>query len=139
MFRVYDNKEKKWVKKDIYLAPNNDLFQSQKKLFGIEKLSLIPETRYIHQIDIGLYDENRKLMFEGDILKNESEGVIGVIAYSTSQAAYLLFDYKNSKYYPLGEIICKQCKVVGNVLENYDLLEQNEEDKEETKTTSDNK
>ncbi len=35
MYRVFDKKEKCWVKDGIYLSPNNDLSTSKKAIFGI--------------------------------------------------------------------------------------------------------
>ena len=40
MYRVFDKFEQKWIKENVYLAPNDDLFISKKALFGTEKLSL---------------------------------------------------------------------------------------------------
>ena len=34
MYRVYDKKETTWVKENIYLAPNNDLYLAKKNLLA---------------------------------------------------------------------------------------------------------
>ena len=122
MYRVYDSKEKCWVKEGIYISPNNDLSISKKAMFGAEKLSLVSYQRYIFHRDIGLHDMNETLIFEGDICRIARLDVIGVIAYCSEHASYYLFDYTNSKYYVLGITKCKEIEVIGNVLENNDLL-----------------
>lgn len=130
MYRVYDTKKKRWVKESIYLSPNNDLSTSTKALFGAEKLSLVSNQRYILHKDIGLQDINGKFIFEGDIAKveinDESDQtttlVTGLVAYHIDHASYYLFDYLNSKYYPLNSDICKYLEVIGNIFDNDDLL-----------------
>ena len=122
MHRIYDNKEKKWVREGIYLSPNNDLYILKKSLFGIEKLHLISEHRYTYHRDIELNDMNNRLIFEGDICKIEHINVIGVITYIPEHASYYLLDEENLKYYPLSEECCRQIEVIGNVFDNKDLL-----------------
>lgn len=123
MYRIYDSKEKKWVREGIYLSPNNDLSKSNKSLFGYNKLNLVPDCRYTYQNDIGLFDKKGVLIFEGDILKSES-GLIGLVAYVPEKAAYLFLDYNNTKYYPLGSDICKQLSIIGNNFENPELVQE---------------
>jgi hypothetical protein len=122
MYRVFDNVEKRWVREGIYLSPNNDLSTSKKVLFGSEKLSLVSSQRYIFHRDIGLCDKNEVLIFEGDIGKIKSLDSIGLITYVPEHASYYLLDYKNSKYYTLGEANCKEIEIIGNVLENSNLI-----------------
>ena len=122
MFRVFDNKEKKWVKEGIYLSPNNDLSTSKKALFGTEKLSLASDNRYIWHRDIGLTDKNNKLVFEGDICKAKDGVFTGVVAYVREHAAYYLLDDEHMTYYPLGVQYMDMVEVIGNIFENQDLL-----------------
>lgn len=122
MYRVYDNVEKCWVKKEIYISPNDDLSMSKKSMFGTEKLSLVSNQRYIFHKDIGLRDMNKTPIFEGDICKIAKLNVVGVIAYCFEHAAYYLFDYSNFRYYSLGIDKCKEIEVIGNVFDNNDLL-----------------
>ena len=91
-FRVYDNKEKKWVRGVQYLAKNGDLLMSEHKLFGIEKTSLMSDTRYTWHQDIGFTDKNGKLIYEGDVcnIQTEDKIVECVVAYIPSYAAYML-------------------------------------------------
>lgn len=122
MYRVFDKFEQKWIKENVYLAPNDDLFISKKALFGTEKLSLVSSERYIYQKDTGLSDCNNKLIYEGDICKFEQSEIVGLVAFSPEHASYYLFDYDNFKYYVLNLESCKQVKVVGNIFENRDLM-----------------
>ena len=122
MYRVFNNKEKCWVREGIYLSPNNDLSTSKKALFGTEKLSLASDNRYTWHRDIGLYDKNNKLVFEGDICKCKDGVFIGVVSYVREHAAYYLLDDEHMTYYPLGAEYMDMVEVIGNVLENQDLL-----------------
>ncbi len=133
-YRVYDKKEKKWIREDVYISPNGDLYISKKSLFGTEKLSLGSDTRYTYHRWIELYDKNRKRIFEGDIctIEIESEyGIvvnIGVITYIPEHASYYLLDHKNLKYYPLVEFNSeKHIEVVGNCFDNEGLISYEEE------------
>lgn len=125
MYRVYDSKEKCWVRDDFFISPNGDMYVSDKRIFPkfSHKLVLVPEQRFIVQRKIGMDDRNGKPIFEGDICKITARNVIGVIAYIPQHASYYLLDEKNLKYYPLYEkLIVEQVEVIGNVCENNDLL-----------------
>lgn len=122
MYRVYDNKEEKWLREGFFLSPNGDMYIPKKSLF-LNKLTLASEQRYVVQNEIGLHDKNGKLIFEGDICKIAALNVVGVIAYVSQHASYYLLDDKHMRYYPLYEKpIGKQIEVIGNVCENSDLL-----------------
>lgn len=130
MFRVYSNKTKSLVRYGIYLAPNGDLFASKKSLFGREKLSLISEQNYTIHRDIGLFSRNAKMIFEGDICKSDDPDVIGVVTYIPEHASYYLLNDKTLKYYPLTIERCIELEIIGNVIENPELIpveEKNEE------------
>lgn len=125
MYRVYDNKEKKWLREGFFLSPNGDMYIFEKNLFS-NKLVLASEQRYVVQHEVGLHDKNGKLIFEGDICKITARNVVGVIAYVPQHASYYLLDDKHMKYYPLYEkLIGEQVEVIGNVCENSDLLPSN--------------
>lgn len=117
MFRIYDKKEKKFIRENIYISPIGDVFISSKKMFGTEKLNLVSSERYVYQKDIGLYDVNKWLIYEGDICKVDRLNVTGVIAYAPEYASYFLFDDQNLKYYPLTEERCKEIEIIGNVFD----------------------
>ena len=75
----------------------------------------------ILQHRILLQDKTDKTVYEGDILKI-NKNIIGVVSYSTDLAAYVLLEYKSNKYYPLSSDICKQSRIIGNIIDNEDLL-----------------
>jgi hypothetical protein len=119
MYRVYDKKEKKWSQDNFYLSKNEDLYISKKSWFGREKLTLVPSIQYVWQKDIGLYDKNDTLIYEGDICKIESLDIAGIITYVSEFAAFVLLDYDNNKYYELSKERCSNdVVIVGNIFEN---------------------
>lgn len=122
MYRVYDNKEKVWLRDGFFISPNGDMYISEKNLFS-NKLVLASEQRYVVQHEVNLYDKKGRLIFEGDICKIAERNVIGVIAYIPEHASYYLLDNKNMKYYPLYEkSVGEYAEIIGNVCENSDLL-----------------
>lgn len=128
MFRVFDQKEKVWVKDGVYLSPYDDLTMYKKKPF-VSKLALMADQRYVWQRDIGLTDKKDKLIFEGDICraniisgKDTTFEIIGLVSYEPAHASFYLFDFDNSKYYTLGDYRCKQMEIIGNICENRYLL-----------------
>lgn len=117
MYRVYDHKEKQWVNENILLSSHNDLYEVHR-----HKLKLLSERRYTYQIDIGIYDKNHKLIFEGDIAESD-DGKIGLISYAPENASYVFLDYDENKYYPLGVKICSNfLKVIGNLFDTPELI-----------------
>ena len=123
MFRVFDKVKNCWVKDEIYLSSNNDLFISKNILFGLKKLSLVSEYRYTYHRSTDLYDKNKVMIFEGDICKIEHLNVVGLIAYIPELVTYCLLDDESLKYYPLDEYRCRQIEIMGNIFENKNLIE----------------
>lgn len=124
MFKVFDTKEKLWIKEGILLSPNNDLNQIKKSIFGNNKLFLIPNHRYAIVQDIGLEDMRGNLIYEGDILSDEKDNIIGLVVYIPNEASFVLLDYRTDTYYYLGTDICKnKFIIIGNNFENADLLD----------------
>ena len=131
MYRVYDTQKKRWLKYDIYLMPNGDLYKLEKPIFRKRNtLKQLSNERYIVHRDIGLTDKNGILMYEGDICEamiNEDETINAEIAYVDHIASYVLLDYKTGRYYSLGTEQANLIEVVGNVLDTPELLEFEEE------------
>lgn len=131
MYRVWDNKEKVWVR-DIFLSPNNDLWIKKRTQFGNKKLSLVPDGRYKYQLAICETDINGIAIYEGDICKTK-DGKVGLIAYAPEKVAYLFFDYNNYKYYQLDKNICNtHLEIIGNIFETPELIPDLKEDKNES-------
>lgn len=129
MYRVYDNENKQWVGENTLLSSNNDLYQIRQSKINHNKydLKLLSDRRYIYQIDIGLYDKEHTLIFEGDILQT-NDGEVGLISYSPENASYVFLNYNENKYYPLGTKICSNyLKIVGNLFDTPELIPQIQE------------
>lgn len=135
MFRLYDHKEKSWVRDDFYVSFFGDVYLSKKTLFGNDKMSLASENRYTLHQDIGAYDVNGKLIFEGDICRNcHDHDIVGLVSYYPEQAAFLLFEPKYDAKYRMNAVMIdtnsrSEMEIVGNVFDNADelneLLEKN--------------
>lgn len=129
-YRVYDTEEKKWMTDECLLSPKGGLYKTNKQVSNAVKLIsfhnkvsfyLDINSRFILQRSILLQDKTDKEIYEGDILKT-AKNIIGVISYSTDLAAYVLLEYKSNKYYPLSADACKQSRIIGNIIDNEDLL-----------------
>ena len=124
MFRVYDTKEKRWIREGVFLSPNDDLNETKKFMFNKSKLFFIPNCRYAVTRDIGTCDKNGTLIYEGDILKSDKNDIVGLVVYIPDKATFVLLDYRKSKFYSLGTGICKdRLVIIGNNFENPELLE----------------
>lgn len=124
MFRVYNNEQKQWVKDDIYLSPNDELFVIKKSLFGMIKIILDSDI-YVYHRDIDLYDKNNVLVYEGDYIQArvaENKEVIGVVAYAFDLSSYVLLCDDTDEFYPLGSQVSGLIEVIGNVFDGYDKV-----------------
>lgn len=120
-FRVYDNEQKKWVKDDVYLSPNGDLFLIKKSLFGMTK-TLLDYERYVYHRDIGLNDKNETLIHEGDYIRArvaEDKEEIGLVAYAHELSAYVILCVDSDTFYTLGSNVSEEISVIGNVFDGY--------------------
>ena len=125
MFRVYNKITKEWIKDGIYLSPNDKFSTDKNAIFGKKKKFFVTDDRYVYHRDIGLLDCDNVLIYEGDILEvkpNEDKIVNMLVTYLPEIAAYVLLDFNDYKYYPLGSDKSKYIKVIGNVFDNLDLL-----------------
>lgn len=123
MFRVYDKEQDKWVKNNIYMNSNDDLYLIKQSLFGMIKIPLALDIeRYICHRDIGLYDKYDVLIFEGDFVKaqvDEDKEVIGLVAYAYELSAYVILCVDSEEFYALGSQVCQYIEVIGNVFDDY--------------------
>lgn len=123
VYRVYDNEKKKWIKSNIYLAPDGNLFLIKRFLFGIIKvLHRLDSDRYTYHKDIDLYDKNNVLVYEGDYIKahvDENKDVVGVVAYAHELSAYVILCVDSDEFYTLGSSVSEEIAVIGNVFDGY--------------------
>ena len=69
VYRVFNTEEYKWVKDNIYMNPDGELFIIKQSLFGMVKIPVaLSYEKYIYHKSIGLYDKDGLLVFEGDYL-----------------------------------------------------------------------
>ena len=123
MYRIWNHKNKCWVRDEIYVAPNMDIVQIEpyKRRRDIVKRRLLPDNRFTIHSSIGADDKNGIHLFEGDIVKS-STNLIGIITYVPEKLAYVILDFKELKYYPLNTERCSSVEIIGNVCENPDIV-----------------
>lgn len=124
MYRVYDKKKKEWVKQQIFLSPQGDLYLFKHVFFFFHRLILASDQRYILHKCADLKDKNGCILYEGDICKS-SDDEIGVVTYVPDQAAFFYLVYGNQEYFPLEETMCEMwLDRAGNVFDNPELIQQ---------------
>lgn len=94
-----------------------DIFIRRKKFF-LKKLN---EKKISVYRDTGCKDIDGSLIFEGDIFK-DSEGKCGIVFYADEIAAFLFFVYEENSAYAFGKDLYEKGHIIGNVLDNYDLV-----------------
>ncbi len=123
-FRVYDLEKCKWVKDNIYMNSNDELYLIKQSLFGMIKVPLaLDSDRYICHRDINLYDKENILVFEGDYIKatvSEDKTVIGLVTYAAELSSYVILCVDNDEFYTLGSSVSSEIQVIGNVFDGYE-------------------
>ena len=135
-FRVYNIEQKKWVKENIYLSPNDELFLLKKGLFGTIKVPL-DNGQYVYHKGIFLYDKKNSLVYEGDYIKakvDENKEVIGLVVYAHELSAYVILCVDSDEFFTLGSETTEFIEVIGNVFDGY-----KEEKKDGKQTLSESK
>ncbi len=122
-YRVYDTKEKRWIKNKVYLTPDGELYIINQSVLGWTKLShVLSGDRYVYHIDIDLYDKNDVLVYEYDYIKaqvDKDRAVIGIVAYAHELSSYVILCVDSDEFYTLGTEVCEYIEVVGNVFDGY--------------------
>jgi hypothetical protein len=127
MFRVYNIEEKKWVKDNIYMSTNGDLYtliNNNKVIFNADRLSLLKnDDRYVCHRAINLYDKDELMVYEDDYLRakiSEDKEVIGLVTFAHELSAYVILCVDSDEFYTLGSEVCDLIEVVGNVFDGYE-------------------
>jgi hypothetical protein len=131
LFRVFDTEKNQWIRDNIYLNPDGDLFLIKKSIFGRTKKPILLESdRYVYHNDIELYDKDNNLVYIGDYIKaqiEENRSVIGLVTYAHEMSAYIILCDDN-KFYTLGSNVCELIEIIGNVFDGYEVdIEETEE------------
>lgn len=123
MYRVYDNEKKCWIKDNVYLSPDGELFLIKRSAFGWTKLPLaLSQERYIYHKAIDLWDKNEKQVFEGDYIQaqvDKDKSVIGMVVFAQELSAYVILCVDSDEFYTLGSDVMDLIQVIGNVFDGY--------------------
>ena len=130
-YRVYDDDRKEWIKEDVYLNQNGELFKIKQSVFGLVKMPLaLNKDRYVYQYSIGLLDKNNKDIFVGDYLKahvGENKDVVGLVVYINELSSYIILCEDSKEYYTLGEPVSEYIEIIGNIFDGYEGVKENNE------------
>lgn len=122
-YRVYDTVDKKWLKANIYLSPNDELFLIKQGLFGTIKVPLaLDAERYVFHKDISLYDKKNQLVYEGDYIRAhvaEDKEIVGLVVYAHELSAYVILCVDSDEFYTLGSSVSTEIQIIGNVFDGY--------------------
>lgn len=123
VYRVFDTEKRKWVKDNIYMNPNGDLFLIKQSLFGMIKVPLaLDSDRYVYHKAVDLWDKNGVLVFEGDRIRaqvSEDRQVAGIVAYAHELSAYVMLCVECDEFFTLGSETTEFIEVIGNVFDGY--------------------
>lgn len=132
-YRVYDTEKKEWIKDNIYMNCDGELFKIKQNLFGMVKIPLaLDSERYIWHESTYLIDKTGEEVFEGDYIKatvgkvdendenSEDRIEIGLVAYAHELSAYVMLCVNNDTFYTLGSDVSSEIEVIGNVFDGYE-------------------
>ena len=122
-YRVYDTKKKFWLKDNIYLNPDGELFLIKKSMFGMVKVPLaLSQDRYIYHKAIDLWDKNQRQVYEGDYIQaqvSEDKSVVGLVAFAVELSSWVILCVDSDEFYTLGSDVSSEIEVIGNVFDGY--------------------
>ena len=130
-YRVYDTEKKCWIKDNVYLSPDGDLFLIKRSTLGWIKLPFaLSQERYTYHKAINLWDRNDVHVFEGDYIQaqiEEDKSVIGLVVFAHELSAYIILCVDSDTFYTLGSEVTNHIQVIGNVFEGYKEVKQDGE------------
>lgn len=131
-YRVYDIESNQWIKDNVYLNPDGNLFLIKKSIFGrTKKPILLDSDRYVYHDDIELYDREGNPIFVGDYIKaevSEDRSVIGLVCFAQELSAYIILCDDTNEFFTLGSEVTEHIEKIGNVFDGYEIdIEETEE------------
>lgn len=118
-FRVYDEKNKKFIKDNVYITPEGELYKLSKSFFGKTKLVPVTQDCIFHKA-INLSDKNGLEIFEGDYLKaqiSKDRMEVGLVVYAHELSSYVILCIDSDEFFTLGTSTCEFIEIVGNVFD----------------------
>lgn len=124
VYRVYNTEKKQWVKDNIYLNVDGELFLIKKSVLGMVRVPLaLSADKYIYHKNIGLADKENREIFEGDYIRaqvSEDKSVIGLVAFAVELSAWVILCVDSNEFYTLGSETTEFIEVIGNVFDGYE-------------------
>jgi len=127
-FRVYSIPESRFLSSsdNAFLSPDGDLYQWKRAFLSFGKIRRLSFTDYKYHNAIGICDKKYVDIHEGDICKLalplEDKEVVGVISFAEELCGYIMLDDIEMHFYPIEKSMSPYIEVIGNVLQNADLL-----------------
>lgn len=92
---------------------------------------LLEDDRYIVEQCTGLKDKNGRLVYEGDIIADKTEGEKFVVTWSYIGTCWLVDNYEGYCF-PFSKLMIDDFwEVIGNIHENADLIEEEKNEQKE--------
>lgn len=120
-YRVFDKKTKQPILDHVFLSPNGRLMRLVKMWFFSKLIPLSADRFVVHRFTC-LQDKHGRDVFEGDICVIKDGVSTGIVTYLDGHASFYLIDDLDNKYYPLSASVEDLFEVVGNVIQNPEMV-----------------